>query len=63
MARDGMRTQEQLVREFDIEADNDDSARRFTYEQSIGLQMAAELSREGKSIVRVTPTMARLYSQ
>jgi len=58
-----LNAQEQLVREFDIEADNDDSATRFTCEQSIGLKMAAELSHENRSVIRVTPMTARLYLQ
>jgi len=56
-----LNSQEQLVREFDIEADDDDSAIRYTCEQSVGLNMIAALSRDQETVIRVTPMTARRF--
>lgn len=56
-----LNAQEQLVREFDIEADDDDSAIQFACEQSIGFNMAAEICHENRSVIRVTPMTALLF--
>jgi hypothetical protein len=51
----------QIVRELNIEADDDDAATDYISNQSIYFNMAVELWRANEFVVRMTPMTARLY--
>ncbi len=54
-------SQEQVVREIDVEADEEEDAIIYSCQRSVRSGMAIELREGNMTVIRVTPMTARLY--